>query len=204
MPNIETKCVFCGSRSRGKNCPYSAFNNHVHVHTGDPTRCSFCGSKTIIGPNCPYSPTGKHMAGANFFNSMATESFIQGYVMKKLVEPITNSPAFQMGIIDIEGNMLRKPETLDEQMAFTAIDSYLLKLKKLLGNKVDLLNNDIYLEAAIKTANLPIELYDKEVKAKTMMKIIVKHFNEVVNESLKDLPITTVEKIILESFEESC
>jgi len=197
----KTTCVFCGSTSRGKNCPWSSFASKIHLHTGDPTTCSFCGSSVKVGPGCPFSPTGKHLAGANFFNSMVAESFIMGFLMHTLSEKISDTQAFKMGIINENGDIIKKPETLEETMAFTAIDSYLLKLKKLLGNKVDLLNSEIYLEAAIKTSNVPIELYDKEVKFKSDMQMLVNRFFDMVQEAQNNnLPITVIEKIILESF----
>lgn len=197
----QTKCVFCNSTSYGKNCPWSHFKTKIHLHTGDPSKCSFCGSSVKIGPGCPHSPSGKHMAGANFFNGMAAESFIQSYLMNTLSEKFIDSQAFKMGIINENGDIVKKPETLEETMAFTAIDSYLLKLKKLLGNKVDLLNSEIYLEAAVKTSNVPIELYDKEVKFKSDMQMLVNRFFDMVQEAQNNnLPITVIEKIILESF----
>lgn len=203
MDKKKSTCVFCGSVSYGKNCPWSHFAAKLHLHTDDSTKCSWCGSSNRIGPGCAFSPTGKHMAGANLFNGIASESFIQGYIMQKLAEPISTSQAFKLGLIDAKGNILHKPTTIEEQMAFTAIDSYLIKLKNLLGNRVDLLNTEIYLEAAVKTANIPIELYETEVSLKNAMKVIVKHFNELVNEATnRNLPLPAIEKIILESFNE--
>lgn len=203
MSTKPSKCVFCGSASYGKNCPWSHFVTKIHLHTDDSTKCSFCGSSTKIGPGCPFSPTGKHMVGANFFTGLAAESFIQAYMMNKLSEPISVSRAFKLGLIDARGNVVKKPDTLEEHMAFTAIDSYLIKLKTLLGNRVDLLNNEVYLEACAKNAQVPIELYEKEVRLKNMMKVIVKHFNEVINEAAEhSLPLPLIEKIILEAFKE--
>jgi len=200
----ESHCVFCGSLSYGRNCPWSSFPTKLHLHTDDHTKCSFCGSKVRIGPGCPFSPTGKHMAGANFFNGMAKESFIMAYVMKTLATPIHETPAFKLGLIDAYGSIVKRPETLEEQMAYTPLDSYIFKLKSLLGNKNDLLNSEVYLEAVVKNAEIPIELYEKEVKLRNLMKVIVKHFDEILNEaSDSGLPIMLVQKIILESFMET-
>jgi hypothetical protein len=201
----ETKCVFCGSKSLGKGCPWSHFKNKVHLHSGDPTKCSFCGSPTKVGPGCPHSPTGFHMAGANFFNNMTQESFIIGYLMKKLQEPIYESQAFLKGIIDANGNLVKHPETIEERSAFTPVDAYILKLKSMLGNKIDLINHKLVLEKVIQAASIPIELYEKEVQLRSKMDLVIQQFNEICNEaSGEGLPLHLIEKILLESFTKSC
>jgi hypothetical protein len=203
MTKKESRCVFCGALSYGRNCTYSHFVQKIHLHTDDPTKCSYCGSKTVIGPGCQFSPTGKHMASANFYNGLAAESFIIGYIMKTLATPIHETQAFKLGIVDASGAIIKHPETLEEQMAYTPIDAYIFKLKNLLGNKKDLLNNEIYLEAVSKNAELPISLYDKEVKLKNDMRIVAKRFKEVLDESAEQgLPIMLVQKIILEALRE--
>lgn len=198
----ESTCVFCGSKSYGKgNCPFSSFSNKLHVHTGDSTKCSFCGSSRVIGPGCPHSPSGKHMAGANFFNNMVQESFITAYIMKRLSEPICMTEAFKRGIIDLNGALLKHPETMEEQMAYSNVDKYLFKLRNLLGNKVDILNNSKLLEAAIKISDIPIELYEKEIELKEQFRILARNFKETVDNAEKTgLPITIIEKLILEEF----
>lgn len=202
MSNKTSKCVFCGQTTYGKSCPWSHFKNKLHLHTDDSSKCSFCGSSVKIGPGCAHSPTGKHMVGANFFNSMVAESFIMGYVMSKLSEKIFESPAFKMGLIDESGNMIKKAETLEEQLAFSSVDAYVLKLKKLLGNKIELLNTSIYLEKAVETSVVPIELYEKEVQFKSEMNNWVKHFFVMAEKAYENnLPTPVIEKIILEAFQ---
>jgi len=202
MSNKQSKCVFCNQTTYGRSCPWSHFKNKLHVHTDDPSKCSFCGSSVKIGPGCAFSPSGKHMAGANFFNGMVAESFIMGYVMNKLTEKVYESQAFKMGLIDESGNMLKKPENMEEKLAFSSVDAYVLKLKKLLGNKIDLLNTSIYLEKAVETSTVPIELYEKEVKFKAEMNTWVTHFFEMAERAYNDnLPTPVIEKIILEAFQ---
>ena len=201
MSNNPSKCVFCRIPSYGRNCPWSHFKDNLHLHTDDPTLCSFCGSKSLRGPGCPFSPTGRHIAGANFFNGMATESFIMAYMMNTLSTPIYETQAFKLGIVDASGSIVKKPNTLEELASYTPIDAYLFKLKKLLGNKQDMLNTEIYLEAVIKNAKTPIELYEKEVKLRNCMNLIAKHFSELLEEAAdQGLPLDLVQKIILESF----
>lgn len=199
----EHKCTFCGSRSYGKgNCPWSPFKNKAHLHAGDNTKCSWCGSSVLFGPGCPNSPTGLHQAGASIYNQMAQEGFIQAYVMTKLSERICDSKAFQMGLIDGNGHLVRKAETLDEQAALSPVDMYILKLKSLLGNKLDLLNHEVYLEKVVENSKAStIEQYSKEVQLKSDMEFVVKRFKEVVESAQNNsIPIVVLEKIILDTF----
>ena len=107
MADKKSTCVFCGSTSYGKNCPWSSFTPKIHLHTGDHTKCSYCGSSVKFGPGCPHSPTGKHQAGANFFNPMVAEAFVTGLIMHKLNERIEDTQAFKLGLINEWGNVVK-------------------------------------------------------------------------------------------------
>lgn len=129
------------------------------------------------------------------------EMFITAYVMKKLAEPFKNTDAFKLGIIDTNGNLIRKPVTLEEKLSYTSIDSYLTKVKKMLGSKADLLNHNIYLEKVTDASKLPIELYEKELAFKHELSVIAKHFKQCLQDAnSQHLPTELIEKIVLESF----
>ena len=129
------------------------------------------------------------------------EAFITAYMMKKLETPFNQTEAFKLGIIDENGSLLRRPETLEEKLSYTAIDAYLTKIRKLLGNKADILNHNIYLEKATDASKLPIELYEKELEFKNELQVISMRFKECLKEAKKNrLPTELIEKIILESF----
>jgi hypothetical protein len=56
--------------------------------------------------------------------------------IKRLVTPFDQWPAFKLGIIDKDGNILRKKRdlrTIEERSAFGIYDTMVLKLKKLLA-----------------------------------------------------------------------
>lgn len=129
------------------------------------------------------------------------EAFITAYIMKKLAEPYIGSEAFKLGIIDRNGNQIKTPQTIEEQLSFTSIDSYLTKIKKMLGNKVDILNHTVYLEHVTDASNIPIELYEKELDFKSELGIIAKRFNDCLQEAKENhLPTEIIEKIVLENF----
>ena len=129
------------------------------------------------------------------------EAFLTAYMMKKLAEPFKNTDAFKLGIIDTNGNLIRKPVTLEEKLSYTSIDSYLTKVKKMLGSKTDLLNHNIYLEKVTDASKLPIELYEKELAFKHELSVIAKHFKQCLQDAnSQHLPTELIEKIVLESF----
>lgn len=49
------KCIFCGSRDYGLNCPQSPYKNGAHEHNDTDARCIYCGS-TEYGRKCRFAP----------------------------------------------------------------------------------------------------------------------------------------------------
>ena len=57
-------------------------------------------------------------------------------ILRRLTQPFTDWEAYKQGVIDAEGNLLKKSDdrrTQDEKDSFTKFDLLILKLKKLLG-----------------------------------------------------------------------
>lgn len=201
MSDKKSKCMFCGSISWGKNCPWSHFKNKIHVHSGKHDECCFCGSSNLTGPGCPHSPNGRHQVGANFFNGMASESFVLAQAIKTLSIPIHETKAFKMGIVNAEGDIIKRPETLEEKMAYSKLDSYVFRLKKVLGQKLDIVNRTMQLESVIETAKMPMDMYQKELQFKNELSYIAERYNNCISNAEKDgLPLSIVQKVILESF----
>lgn len=73
------------------------------------------------------------------------DSVLSYILMKKLITPIKRTPAFKLGLVDREGDVLKKPETEEEVNAITTLDKLVYKLKKLLGSKLAQLNRFMYL-----------------------------------------------------------
>jgi hypothetical protein len=131
----------------------------------------------------------------------AKESFITAYMIKTLSQPFTEMLAYKNGIIDQNGNQLKRPVTIDEKNSLTALDSYIIKLKKLLGNKIDLVNHTMFLEATTKTPkNLTQEEYSAELAIGNELKFVKARFDECIKMAQElNVPSTTLEKLILES-----
>lgn len=68
---------------------------------------------------------------------MIVDLFLVYSFIKRLATPFNEWPAFKLGIIDADGNQLKKKKdlkTVEERAAFGVYDLMILKLKKLLAN----------------------------------------------------------------------
>lgn len=57
-------------------------------------------------------------------------------ILRKLTTPFDQWDAYKQGVIDAEGNIIKKPEdrtTLDQKESLTTLDTLILNLKKILG-----------------------------------------------------------------------
>jgi hypothetical protein len=196
--------MFCGSRTFGKSCPYSPVK--IHIHIDDPKKCIYCGSFSY-GSGCPYNPSKRkiHVHGANF-NSILKDnvcnSSIAGYLMNKMAEPITESEAFKLGLVNEKGMQIRNPENEIEEAALTPADIYINKIKRNLGNKIDLMNESTYLTALAKNEEKQtIESYEKEINLKERVENIVRDlYNSIEDGKQQGLSSNILERIIIESF----
>jgi hypothetical protein len=89
-------------------------------------------------------------------------------LLKKLVTPIKKTEAFKKGLIDINGTMIKSPETDDEKEAYTVLDQFIFRLRDLMGAKLAKLYKFLYL------AN-----YDDSLIKKLVVKGDVTHRQEI-------------------------
>jgi len=197
-----SKCVYCGSTAFGPGCPYSAHRRHFHA--GDAKRCCWCNS-VAQGPSCPFNPFGKNHIHGVEFNQMMGDSvengIVLGYLMKTLSEPYTNTKAFSLKLIDENGTILRKPETDEEKVAFGVLEEYMITIKKLLGNKLDMVNT---LATVKLQESMSIQDYERinaeKLKYKEEFKKLGESFNKLTQEAhLKGLSTGAIEEIIVNS-----
>lgn len=83
------------------------------------------------------------------------DSIITFLLIKKLITPFTSTEAYKLGLIDLNGKIIKVPETDKEKDALTILDRVIIKLKRLLGNKIINFNKFMYL----KTLN--VNMYNK-------------------------------------------
>lgn len=207
--NRQSKCMYCGSTAYGTGCPYSPHKKHVH--SDDPKRCIYCGS-TSFGVGCPYNPfSRKHVHGVEF-NQMMKESIFTSFtisaIIARLNQPITEMSAYKLKLIDEHGNKLRTPETIEEKNAFTTVDAYLLKLRRMVGEeKIKLLNTTTVVEMLsrqVEQEPFNQELYEKEIKIKQRIDNFLKEYKDIVVDSTQQgFSNTVIENMFIETLLEN-
>lgn len=201
--NRDSKCMYCNATAYGIGCPYSP--NKVHVHVDDPKRCIYCGSMSF-GIGCPYNPFGKIHVHGFAHNQMLKDSventITAGYLITKLSQPIEETQAYQLGIVNESGVKIRKPETPDERQAYTLIDAYIFKIRRALGEQLNLINSELYLNTSIHTdIDNYAKLYENKCLIKEQIKSVIHNlYTTLQNGSQMGLPINLLESIILEAF----
>ena len=85
------------------------------------------------------------------------DSIISYLLIRKLICPIIKSKAYQLGLVDITGKVIKEPSNPTEESALTVLDKLVFKLKRLLGTKLLVLNKFMYINT------LNNSMYDKLV-----------------------------------------
>ena len=193
----KSRCTFCGSTDRGKGCRFGPHG--VHFHQDDPTKCSYCGSSDY-GKGCKINPTSDlHMRGAVFNNMYkeSVQSFLDNNVLlKELKKDYKDFQCFKLGIIDENGNKLKNPITEQEQIAYSSFTRTVLRLKKYLGSKIDLMEAHNSLDSTL-NLNENIEHYKKVLVYQDRINDIVNELYKTLDEAQQDgLPLEDIKKLI--------
>ena len=171
-----SRCLYCNSTSYGKGCKYGP--KGVHFHPDDAKKCSYCGS-TSYGRGCRLNPFGDiHLHGIDY-NKMFNESFKNKFLTQQLNKNFTDFEAYKLGIINEVGNKIKEPITEQERAAYSPETKTILKIKKYLGSKLDLINQTAILENASKSE------YNKETH-KTFLE-----YEQKINDIFAQLHETT-------------
>lgn len=136
-------------------------------------------------------------------DKLLKETYLLAHLISLLETPITEFKAYKSGVINESGNIIKKPITQEEKNSFTPIDRYLLNIKRMLGNKTEMLNNALYLEKINRTVEYKTD-YENELELKSALKISIKRFKESLDfAKIKQIPTPIVEKMILDIFKQS-
>jgi hypothetical protein len=196
--------MFCGSTAYGTGCPYSPHKKHVHVSSGN--KCIYCGS-TATGTGCPHDPFSKvHVRGADY-NSMTKESVyrsvIAGIFLQRLVQPLTETSAYKLGLIDEKGCKIKDGETIAEKAALTPLDMHIFKIRRMISEDIlDLFKSSILLEIASdqKEDKFDATKYQSEVKLISSIDHTVNSLYELFSEGVeKGFSRSHIENLIIES-----
>lgn len=177
-----SRCLYCNSTSYGKGCKYAP--KGVHFHPQDPKRCSYCGSMSY-GRGCRMNPFSDiHLHGIDY-NKMFNESLKNKFLTKQLNKNFQDFEAYKLGIINEKGDKIKDPITEQEKAAYSAETKTILKIKKYLGSKLDLINQTAILENASKN------VYNKEthkmfLKYEEKINDIFAQLHETTDNAIKD------------------
>ena len=85
---------------------------------------------------------------ANLKKIEAVDSAVVLLIVKKLTKPITQTPAYKLGLVNSNGMVIKVPETDKEKASLTTLDRFAFKLKRLLGTRLVSLNDFLYTHTA--------------------------------------------------------
>lgn len=196
--NKKSRCTYCGSPNYGKGCKFGP--QGVHLHTDNPTKCSYCGSPNY-GKGCNLNPVDDlHVRGA-IYNNMYKEkmqSFLDNSVLlNELKKPYTEFNCYKLGIIDEFGNKIKTPITEDEQISYTPFVKTIIKLKRYLGCKLDLMEAKNLLDTSNIKINEDVVKYRKILEYQDKANAVINELYKVIDEALQDgLCLEDVKKII--------
>lgn len=204
MSTATSKCMYCNTTAYGSGCPYAPHG--IHVHIDQPRKCIYCG-QAAYGPGCPWNPNQNnksHVHGIDY-NTMVSENItntiITDYVIMRLTESIKKTKAYELGLVDEEGVIIKPIETLEERNALTPQDVYLFRVRRLLGDKIDILNEQICLEQTV-SCNIDgwEELYENLNEFESKLIVLLKEFRQLyITARQNGLPDNLIEKAILHS-----
>lgn len=192
-----SRCMYCNSTSFGKGCRYAP--KGIHFHSDNSKKCSYCGSPNY-GRGCRMNPFGDiHLHGVDYnmmFKENVDKTLKKEFLLHEVSKKITDYAAFKLGIIDSRGNKLRDPKTLFEQASYTPGIKLMLKIKKYLGVKTDLINGAALLENTNKI-DYSSERFKKVMEFEEKIQNVIAQLHEVTDNALESgLTVEEIEAML--------
>ena len=116
---------------------------------------------------------------------MFNESMKNKFLIDTLNQDFTEFEAYKLGIINEKGDKIKDPISEQELAAYSAETKTLLKIKKYLGSKLDLINNTAILESATKI-EYNRENHKKVLQFEEKFNSILAQLHETADEALKE------------------
>lgn len=181
--NQQSRCMYCGSTTRGKGCRYAPHG--VHFFPDDPRKCAYCGS-TNYGRGCHVNPTGDtHIHGINYNNMFkeSLQSFLDNEVfLHEIKKDYKEFAAYKLGIIDENGNKIKAPVNEAEIASYSPMIKTIIRLKKYLGSKTELLEATSLMEKHAINAD-DIEKYKRLVEYREKVESIINELYSVFDKA---------------------
>ena len=119
-----------------------------------------------------------------------------------MLTKITELPAYKLGIIDQHGNKLRNPKSLLESVHYSPREQFLIKMRNLCGNKLDLLSvtNYICMESSeLLNYDQLLEYAEVEFELKQSLMEKFSEINNIISSYENKLSKEKLSKIMFET-----
>jgi hypothetical protein len=130
------------------------------------------------------------------FNEKLQNSLHNQFILNELNKNFVDFEAYKLGIIDADGNKIKEPITEQEISSYSPVVKTLLKVKKYLGSKLDLINQTAILESETKLK------YNKEnhlavLKYEEKINDVISQLHEVTSNALSEgLTVEQIEAML--------
>ena len=196
---MKSRCTYCGSTDYGKGCRFGPHSTHLHMSNGH--LCAFCGSSSF-GRGCKLNPTSDlHVHGINF-NSMFKESlqsFLdESFLLKYILSDFKDLECYKQGIINDKGNKIKEPLTENETNSYGPFIKTIIKIKKYLGSKIDLLAaENALLKESVYYNNTNVVDQVKYLKYEKKVEENINNLYKIIDEAHSEgLSLTAIKKAI--------
>jgi hypothetical protein len=126
------------------------------------------------------------------------QSFLDNVVLLNyLKKDFTQFECYRLGIIDENGNKLKTPITESEQIAYSSFTRTIIKLKKYLGSKVELMEASNSLEKLTVSLNENVEHYKRFLEYQDKVDSIINELYKTLDEAQQNgIPLEEVKRLI--------
>ena len=194
----KSRCVFCNSTDYGKGCRFGSHG--VHFHPQDFSKCSYCGSPDF-GKGCRLNPTNNLHIHGGVYNNMHKEnmqSILDNILLiNELKKSYTEFQCYKLGVIDGNGNKIKQPITEEEQHSYCSLTRTILRVKKYLGSKIDLLDTAQNFNRENVGISESVEQHKKVIHYRDKFDSLVNEMYKLTEEATHDgIALDSIKKII--------
>lgn len=126
------------------------------------------------------------------------QSFLDhGVLLNELKKKFTEFECFKLGLIDEQGNKIKSPVTEQEKISFSPMTRTVLKLKRYLGTKIDLIEACGEFEHKVLNLNEDMEHYKKVIEYQDKVQALVNELYKTLDEAYSEgLLMEDINKIL--------
>jgi hypothetical protein len=116
------------------------------------------------------------------FTEQIFEKMRKKNLLNHLNKPITDYKAYELGIIDSSGNKIKSPLTEEECRAYSPLTRTLIRIKRYLGSKLDLISGTELYEDIVHI-NYDKEHHEKILNYESKIKQKIDEVFEIIEEA---------------------